>query len=63
MSDIPDGADAVVARMAIAWEMTKQIVGTGLAGRSSGERIKFLLATYNEVYEGVKGRVAEAKTR
>ena len=59
MSDIPDGADARVARMAIAWEMTKKIVG--MSRPSVDESKKVWLATYNEVYEGLKEPVARAR--
>ena len=62
MSDIPDGADARVARMAIAWEMTKKIVGMSRPG-SYDEGKKLWLATYNEVYEGLKETVAKAVAR
>ena len=65
MSDIPDGADAKVARMAIAWEMTKRIEsGIGLIG-SEDERIKFFLNVYGKVYEGLKEaeQVAKAGAR
>ena len=65
MSDIPDGADAKVARMAIAWEMTKKIeAGTGLAG-SNDDKIKFYLTVYNELYGGLKEaeKVPSARAR
>ena len=62
MSDIPDGAGAVVAKMAIAWEMTKKIIGTGRAS-SDDENKKLWLTIYNEVYEGLRGKTATAGTR
>ena len=62
MSDIPDGADALAARMAIAWEITKEIAKPRPAG-SNDEKIKLWLTIYNEVHEGLKGRMARAKSR
>ena len=64
MSDIPDGADSVVARMAIAWEMTKKIAGrSSLVNLSDDDKIKLYLTVYNKVYEGLKGKTTTAKSR
>ena len=64
MSDIPDGADSVVARMAIAWEMTKKIAGrSSRVNVSDDDNTKWYLDVYNEVYEGLKGKTTTAKSR
>ena len=61
MSDIPDGADASVARMAIAWEITKEAIKyshdtRGGAMESDTGRIDVYLELFNKAYFGLKDK-------
>ena len=59
MSDIPDGADASVARMAIAWEITKDAMRysakqRGGAVETDTGRVDVYLELFNKAFSGLK---------
>lgn len=54
MSDIPDGANASVAKMTIAWEATKRCIAPPSLKGDEDEALKKLINAYLKAFRAIR---------